>query len=83
MGRSRVDVHITTINQFHQEGCPQQSLLQLLLLDVSRLKKYLVQQAKKSAALVIYRVYCSCKYLEIERSSFLKFQYQATQKNLL
>ena len=84
MGRSRVEVHIiTTINRFHQEGYPQQSLLQLLLLDVSRWKKYLVQRAKESATLVIYRVYCSCKYLEIESSSFLKFQYQATQNILL
>ena len=27
---------------------------------------------------MIHRVYCSCKYLEIERISFLNFQYQAT-----
>ena len=38
---------------------------------------------KKERCSVIHRVYCSCKYSEIQRSKNLKFQYQATQKNFL
>ena len=83
MGRTRVDVHITTSNRFQPEGWPRKLLLQLLSLDVSRWKKYLVHFLKRALLLWYTVVYCSCKYLEIERSSFLKFQYQATQKNLL
>ena len=45
--RTRVDVHITIINQFQPAGWPWQSLLQLLSLDVSRWKKVPGTSSKK------------------------------------
>ena len=54
--RTRVDVHIATINRFQPEGWPRKLLLQLLSLDASRWKKVPGTFLKKSAALVIHRV---------------------------
>ena len=68
---------------FQPEGWPQQLLLQLL---------HLMCRVEKSTWYIFKKTLysrdtpsCSapCKYLEIQRSSFLKFQYQATQIFLL
>ena len=74
-----------TLEQFQPpEDRPQQLLLQQLLHLMCRVEKSTWYIFKKT----LYSrdtPSCSapCKYLEIQRSSFLKFQYQATQNCLL
>ena len=81
--RRRVDVHITTINQFHPAGWPGKLLLQLLSLMCRVEEKYLVHFSKTALLLWYTVLHCSCKYLKIQHSSFLKFQYQATRNFFL